>query len=207
MAPATQGTSFEESCRWELIENTPGQGNEKRPKGFKGIWADQTVDTSSTHFKFSLTKCFLCIPLGSVIWDLGFSTLALLTFGMGEFFALGAVLCIVVNLVAHWYPKISPDSARCLLGAKLHSPLLRTTGQMICLPLAREWTFDPSWNNQTSLPGISLLLSDARAHTWLGLINQECYVLNGLGLLFSPLSFPLILSCPISFNKFLLYLS
>ena len=101
VAPATQGTSFEESCLWELVENTLGQGKEKRPKGVKGIWAEQTVDASSTHFTFSLTKCFLCIPLGLVSWDQGFSTLALLTFGVGGFFALGAVLCIVGNLVAH----------------------------------------------------------------------------------------------------------
>lgn len=65
-----------------------GVGEENWPKGFRGIWVEESVVMSSTYLNLLLRKYPFYIPVGASSQDQSFLTLTLLTFGAGGFFVI-----------------------------------------------------------------------------------------------------------------------
>lgn len=103
-----------------------------------------TLNTSKLH-----------VPIGEIVFDQDFSTLALLIFQPGWFITVGSVLCIRgcigasltspppqmsgVPYPQSWQPKMSPDITKCPLWAHLspaekHSLINGETKSIVSLP-------------------------------------------------------------------------
>lgn len=78
-----------------------GRENKNWPKGFRGIWVEESGVMSSTHLNFLLRKYPFSIPVGPISQDQVFSTLTLLMFGAGGFFVIWgfAVHCRLFNRI------------------------------------------------------------------------------------------------------------
>lgn len=128
-----------------------GRGKGRWPKGFRGIWVEQSVVMSSTHLNFLLRKYPFCIPFGPISQDQGFSTLILLAFGTGGFFVRRGfpVHCSIFSSIPScdnlWMPQ--NISRQCQMSTEGKIPPYghteRTTGQSDLVSLASGWMFDP----------------------------------------------------------------
>ena len=161
-----------------------GEGKREMAKGFGRYLGrtDSGLYSTPSTFHWDVHFAFLSGQSRS-----GFFSLDTADIWGGGFFAVGGcpVTCMMLSrslvVTTHWHTRMSLDSAKCLQGDQeqnhplppLHwEPLIG----IVCLFLARGWTFDLDSSSQES---DSCWMK--QGHACLGLFNQE-YLVLGLNL-------------------------